>query len=165
MDRCTYTHSATQDCVVCQDQPFIPYVPAHATITPLIGWNAGANSVEAKRYSGGVIGTWNAPVGTAGTVVGLAAVPRLDVTDVQSITHGIYAFTVGGATLAQAVMAGVPKGSARQITSGDDILSVRRYGGIVTMMLNDYELFSVADSFNGFTMLACTMFASGDIIK
>jgi hypothetical protein len=159
---CTITIVGDTTCIDCTGQPAIPAIPPHIVETPVIGWNAGAESIA--RHGGDCHVVWDVPV-SAGIVVGLRAPPRDEQTDPSNLTYAWYTTSLAGELFAQPMERGVLIGEdAISITSASQ-MEIRRVGGVVTYRIGTTEHYRSALPSFGPLLVGSCLFASGDTIE
>lgn len=145
---------------VCQYiEPVDPVaaVPSRVLVEPVVGWDAGANSVT--TIAGDCEVVWTMEL-VAGAYVGLTedreAVPAPD-----RIAHGFMFHQRAGVCFFRVVEYGVARSGDIQYFPGDEF-AVRRARGFVYYRHNDEELRATEAQFDGEASVASALYASGD---
>ena len=147
------------DCYIYPDCPAIAAVAPHREVRADIGWNAGANSIDALSTNLQTVFTM--PDET-GIVIGLRG-EREHQTIPDFIEHGLYFRSLLGVNLVSVMESGAEQTMAAP-RGLDDIFEIRRVGTRVTYWQNHSLLrISTVRSNNTKVVTAC-MYTSGDNI-
>lgn len=146
-------------CLVCPEQAAQAYVPAHVERRAVLGWNAGANSIDV--VDGGLRMTTDMPLGVIGAIVGLKG-ERTKQTIPSLIEHGWYFQKVGSADLVQAIERGVLVGSSITGRTSTTLFEIRRVNGRITYWKDDVQVYVSAVPSTGAKLVNCCLYASGD---
>lgn len=147
-------------CLVCPEQPYIPFSPPHVDHKPVIGWNAGANSLA--TIDGDLHMVLTMPKGTTGALVGLKG-SRSRQTLPSLIEHGWYFQSAGGADVAQVVEGGSPQ-TALATRLDTDSFEIRRQGADVIYLKNGTVVHNSTLPSLGPKLVNACLYASGDHI-
>lgn len=155
-------------CIDCPSLPAIPSVPAHYEPQPVIGWNAGADSIP--EVSGNLKAEFTPGLQVGGIVIGLKrgfdnnTVPVL-------IDHGFHLQSDGTTSFFSIVEKGVTKIGPFTYDDGTRF-GIRRAGTRVTYYkyhegMDDEEIIykSRNPSYPGLTIVNACMYLSGDVIQ
>lgn len=145
-------------CTVWPACPPITYVPARIVQQPVIGWNAGANSIT--ELDDDLHAVFTMPAGVAGVVIGLRA-GRTFQTQPDLIEHGLYFNTVGVTNLVHVMERGKAKTSPIE-RAADDSFEIRRSQGKVTYHRNGAAFYVSAAPSTGVKVVNSCLYASGD---
>lgn len=145
-------------CLVTPEQPAVTYVPARIERRPIIGWNAGANSIT--QLNGDMHTVFSMPLGTAGVVVGFRG-GRTRQTVPDLIEHGLYFQSAGGYDMVQIVERGAPKTELVE-RGADDTFEIRRTYGRVTYWQDATLLYTSVAKSTGVKVVNACLYASGD---
>jgi hypothetical protein len=105
-------------CVVCEEQPGIPYVPEHVETIIDLGWNSGANSIEWGATP--IRLEWKVASGPGGVFMGLYnSVIERAVINPSSLDLAIYTYASDAGTLCRAYVGGSPVGSPHGVSSSN----------------------------------------------
>lgn len=153
-----YTDSS--GCVVCPERPAQAYEPDRVEQRAVVGWNAGANSVD--MLDGDIRVAFTMPDVT-GVAIGFKG-SRQRQTSPGLIEHGLY-FSRGpsGALLAAVMERGVIMGGAfgRGI---DDMFEVRRVAGVVTYSRNGAVFYLSQARSMGLKVVNACLYSTGDAV-
>lgn len=148
------------NCQVCPEQLAVDYVPATLKTEPVVGWNAGANSIT--MLDGDLHMVLTMPKGIIGALVGLKG-SRSRQTLPSLIEHGWYFQSAGGADVVQVVEGGVPQTSL--VTRLDtDSFEIRRRGADVEYLKNGSIVHKSMVPSLGPKIVNSCLYASGDHI-
>lgn len=150
----------TDDCLVCPEQQLRTGSPSRFDARPVIGWNAGANSIS--RLDGAVHVVIPMSRGTAGAVIGLKGERTRNTLPVL-IEHGWYFASIGAACVAQVM----ERGSTKTVASAyaeNDLFEIRRQGGNVRYFKNGVPAYTSSVPSSGSKVVNACLYASGDRI-
>lgn len=144
-------------CLVCPEQPEVAASPGYFTERPIVGWNAGANSVA--QLDGDFHLVTDIPA-VVGVVMGLKT-SRARQTQTSLIEHG-YAFG-GGATapLYKVVERGADKTmfTARSLSA---LFEIRRVAGVVYYYVDSALVYTSTERSYGPKIVNVCLYSSGD---
>lgn len=149
-------------CTTYPAQPFVPavpHVPARVDVNPIIGWNAGANSVVA--HDGDCEAKW-----TMGTVVGAyigLTDERDEVPGVDRLTHALYFYQRTGHPCYRVVESGQARSTEFAYAPGDEF-AIRRVREVVSYWRNDEKLQDSLTASIGEVSVGCSLYVSGDAV-
>jgi hypothetical protein len=145
-------------CVVCPARDAIQAEPLRDVREPLMGWNAGANSVA--MFDGALRVRFDMPVGNVGVIIGLRS--GRDAEDVPSlIEHGLYFYLDGSHEMVQLVERGIPV--APPIPRRElDTFEIQRAWGRIKYLRNDASWFDSQMPSAGPKLINCCLYATGD---
>lgn len=158
MSDCQAPYIDSAGCMVTPACPGQPYIPATVTQQPVLGWNAGANSVAV--LDGDLHAVFAMPAGTVGAVVGLKA-GRARPTVPDLVTHGLFFQSLAGVDMVQVVESGAPQGAAA-MRNATDTFELRRVAGVVTYWQNGTLLRTSMRPSAGVVLVNACLYASGD---
>ena len=141
-------------------QPAVPAVPARYETRPVIGWDAGANSVV--THAGDCEVVWTMGL-VAGVYLGLTD-DREAIASRARIAHGLFFFQRAGAPFFRIVEGGAARSGDIAYAPGD-AFAVRRARGVVSYRHNGDALRTVEAAFTGTASVGCALYASGDSIE
>lgn len=156
MSDCYYDDAG---CLVCPEQPAQPFVPSRVEQRAVLGWNAGANSIDV--VDGGLHMVTNMPLGVIGVIVGLKD-GREKQTVPSLIEHGWYFQRVGGADLVQPIEHGIPVGSLLTGRTAETLFEIRRVGETITYWRAGVLVYTSARPSAGAKLVNCCLYASND---
>ncbi len=137
-------------CYSYPGRPAITAVPAHAVSTPVLAWDAGANSETVE--SGGCSLTFTMPVPAIGVVVGLKG-DRVTQSNPNKIQFGLMFQRQNGSDWYNVVENGVARTSmALRVGALDETFEIRRVG------------YRVAYLVNGITAYVSAIYSFGDLL-
>lgn len=154
-DDCYYD---VDNCLVCPEVDAQTGRPAYYSYQPVVGWNAGANSIT--ELDGDLHTVFDMPLGDTGVVLGLRGgrnrntVPGL-------IEHGFYFQSVGGFNAYQVTEAGIVRMDL-QPRSVDDQFEIRRVGGRVSYLVNGVVVYTSTIPSYGPKVVNSCLYTSGD---
>lgn len=144
-------------CTVWPECPGQSYVPAQIVEQPVLGWNAGANSIT--ELDGNLHTVFTMPA-VAGAVIGLRS-GRARQTMPELIEHGLYFNSAAGVHLVHVVERGL--GATGTITRAlGDSFEIRRVDGQVTYWRNGKLLYRSTSRSTGVKVVTACLYASGD---
>ena len=149
------------NCLVCPEVAAIAAVPARIERMPVVGWNAGANSIQIRDDSH-LHTVFTMPPGTAGAVVGLKG-SRARQTLPVLVEHGWHFQSVGAANMAQVMEGGVTKTSL-VARAADDQFEIRRIHGAVTYWKNGTLVYTSLVPSTGAKLVNACLYVSGDAV-
>lgn len=160
---CHFTESATQTCLSCTGQPYVPSVPGYVATNAVTGWDTGANSVTVLAND--LEWSHSIPEDVTGGITGLRQYDDRESRSPANITHGWWFARVGGALLAQPIESGRRIGVEPIGVSGGAQLKVRRVRGVITYLIGSepYGPDSPIPS-AGPVVAGAVLFSSGDRI-
>lgn len=170
MSRACYVDN--DGCLVCPELPAVDGVPARLERGPNLGWNAGANSVDAfggdLSTSDDVSLTFTMPSPVVGVVLGLKS-SRERVGSPAAITHGWYFFTQAGHAIAWPMEHGAPVGDPLTDYFDDAQFEVRRVLSHVEYRVTmgeqmDALHYRSTRSSHGFACAGVCLYAAGDAV-
>lgn len=144
-------------CIISPEVPAVAPVPAYVRTTPVLGWNAGANSID--QLDGDVFTKFTVPAGVTGLYMGLKGA-RAKPTLPSLITHALY-FERGVQDQFRVVEGGVTK-TALVARGADDWFEIRRVAGAVTYWRNRALVYTSATPSSGPVLVNACLYASGD---
>jgi hypothetical protein len=157
MSDCYYD---AQGCLICPEQDASPYVPAVIRQVPVLGWNAGANSIT--QLAGDLHCVFSMPLGTTAVVIGLKST-RQRQTLPDLIENGWYFQSLAGTDMAQVVERGQVKTALSERVL-NDTFEIRRSGGNVSYLKNGNVVYRSAVPSDGTMVVNTCMYASGDAV-
>lgn len=146
-------------CVYVEPVDPVPSVPSRWEVSPIVGWDAGANSVQVIEGDCEVVWTMMA---VAGVHVGLTG-DRESVPDIERIEHGFMFHLRGGVPHFRVVEGGQARSGDLQYEPGDEFV-IRRAGGTASYLHNGDVVRSTLARFDGPASVASALYASGDMI-
>lgn len=156
MSDCYYDDAG---CLVCPEQAAQPFVPSRIERRAVLGWNAGANSIDV--VDGDLHVVTDMPLGVVGTIIGLKD-GRAKPTIPLLIEHGWYFQAAGGADLAQPIERGVPVGILLTGRTAETLFEVRRVGDKITYWRDGALVYTSERPSAGVKLVNCCLYASGD---
>lgn len=147
-------------CLVSPELSAIPRVPARVDQTPVLGWNAGANSIT--ELDGDLHAQWSMPAGTAGVVIGLRSGRERQIVP-ELVEHGLYFQSVAGADMVQVIESGTPV-TELVLRTAEDVYEIRREAGNVTYWIGDTPLYASKVPSLGAKIVNACLYASGDAV-
>lgn len=150
----------TSGCLVCPELPAVVGHPSYYEQQAIIGWNAGANSVD--QVDGDLHTVFTMPAGTVGAVVGLKSV-RTKQTLPGAVEHGWYFQSVGGVDMAQVIELGAVKTPIMERLD-TDVFEIRRTNDIVQFFMNNVEQWRSKTPSYGPKIVNACLYASGDAV-
>lgn len=149
-------------CVVCPALPAVADQPARVETKPVVGWNAGANSIAVLE--GGLhVEIDNMPPNVAGAMLGLRS-PRGQIYVPWLEEHAFYFFSTGGVDFVQVMESGAAMLGSPIVRANGDSFDIRRFGGYVTYWVNGEKVYSSAVKSLGPKLVTGMLYASGDTI-
>jgi hypothetical protein len=158
-----------RDCVVteppitetrCTECPEIAPIPSSVIEHPILGWNAGANSVV--ELDGDVHVVFYVPESCAGIVLGFKQSRAFQVQP-ELITHGFWLSPVSGQLHGYVTERGVRKTPAA-LRAATDKFEIRRRAGAVSYHVNDALIYTSAVRLYGPVLVNACLYATGDAI-
>lgn len=147
-------------CLVCPERPAQPYVPTTVEQENLLGWNAGANSID--TVDGSLHAVFGMPLRVVGVVIGLKGA-RTRQTVPSLIEHGFYFQQAGTLDVFQVIEMGTTRTVPMDRADGD-IFEIRRMSGSVRYLYNNDVLYvSTLASFGSKIVNAC-LYSSYDTV-
>lgn len=147
-------------CLVCPEQSAQAYVPARIEHQPVLGWNAGANSVDV--HDGDLHVVFDQPLDVVGVVIGLKT-SRARVTVPSLIEHGWYFQKSAGVNLCQPIEQGKVLGGPITGRLANDTFEIRRVNGQVTYLRNGAFVALSPTRSSGPKLVNACLYASGDM--
>lgn len=151
-------------CTVCPDIPPTPGTPGGLVYTVVLGWNAGANSVQ--ELDGDVLLTFTMPLAVLGVVCGFRH-GRLGVGIPEMNTHG-FVFQRGVDSLS---LYGIVENGTTVLSSVarspdlDETFYIQRRNGVVTYYVDDVvPAYTSSVPSSGPLIVGGCLYASGDDI-
>lgn len=144
---------------ICTECPEIAAVPPSVTEHPVLGWNAGANSIAELD---GDLHVVFYPGTSTGVVLGFKR-DRGFQTDPVRIEHGFWIAMAGVARLAYVAELGVRKSNPVQVAPTDRYEIVRR-AGVVSYYRNNRHVYTSRSASYGPLIVNCCMYATGDSV-
>lgn len=147
-----------QGCLVCPEVPPIESVAAHYVTQAVIGWNAGANSID--QLDDDLHMTFGQPLGVSGLVIGLKGT-RLKNTLPALVENGFYFQSVAAFDVWQIIENGalltdqIPR-------SESDTYEIRRVASVVTYYVNGHLVHTSVSPSYGVKLVNCCLYTSGD---
>lgn len=148
----------------CVDCPYIPpvaEVPAHLDATPLVGWNAGANSIIWRDGDHRCV--WTPGGAPLGIVCGFKQARALQ-TRPELVVYGWFVQSLAGQTRCSVIERGIEKTSHLEMAPGDQ-LEIRRKNGIVSYRQNGREIYVSSIASAGVNLVNACLYVSGDSIQ
>lgn len=158
--RCLPAYIDSSGCTVTPACPGAARVPAYVMRGPVLGWNAGANSI--KQLDGGLRAAFTMPTDVAGVVIGLRS-GRSAQTRPELIEHGFYMQSIGGVGSFTIMESGKRIGANRPYTAAT-VFTVRRADGRVTYLVDGLPIHTSAARSTGVKLLNTCLYASGDSV-
>lgn len=155
MTGCTYDAAG---CLVCPEIPAQPAQPAQVITDPLLGWNAGANSITVLDGDLRVADTLDAL--PTGIVIGLKA-SRAGPTAPELITHGLYLYAAAGKCFVEVRESGLRVGTPQALAIGDTF-EIRREAGRVSYWLAGVHWMHSARRSTGPVLVNACLYSAGD---
>lgn len=149
-------------CTTYPAQPYVPEVPdrpARWEISPVVGWDAGANSVITHDADCELKWTMNRVVGA---YVGLTEA-REEVPAYDRLTHAFYFHQRSGVPYFRITELGQARSHDTQYAPGDEF-AVRRVGTFVTYWHNGTKVQDSPRPSTGEVSAGCALYASGDAL-
>lgn len=147
-------------CYVCPAEPAQPAIPYSRTVDPLLGWNAGADSVT--TLAGDVHVTWSVDDLPAGIALGLKST-RLLPAELALLDHGLFVFPVAGEAFVQVIENGRQIGTPQAYVL-TTTLEVRRVGSVMTYWNNGVLLASTKAHTAGALIVNACLYSAGDSV-
>lgn len=146
-------------CTVWPACPPVAYVPARIEQQLVLGWNAGANSID--ELDGDLHTVFMMPA-VAGVVIGLRS-GRAKQTIPDLIEHGLYFATFAGVRMVHVVERGL--GATSNLPCDEsDTFEIRRVAGRVTYWRNGALLYASNARSTGAKVVNACLYASGDSV-
>lgn len=151
--------SGPPTCVTIEPQPYRPAVRSRVEWVPTAGWDAGANSVQARdgdcevRLTMGLV---------TGVYVGLTD-DLAEVEDLDRYAHAFYFHQHSSVPLFRVIDRTSSRSHDIEYTAGDEF-RIRRMGALVTYWHNDTLLYTSDDPIEGSIRVGSTLYLSGDMI-
>lgn len=117
-------------CVRCPSRPFRASRPAGFVESSVLGWNAGARSID--RIDGDCYLEWDMPL-VSGVVCGITT--QFLSTTPDEVQHGFFFQNIGGGSYAGVVELGVEK-TVPTLHASDAVFRIERVGGRVRYMID-----------------------------
>lgn len=146
-------------CLVCPELPAVVGQAASYVEQPILGWNAGANSID--MLDGNVHAVFDVPAVT-GVVIGLKG-SRQQVTIPDLVAHGLYFSSAGTFHAVQVIEGGETKTGAAE-RALDDVFEIRRLNGVVTYWRNGALLYTSSKVSTGPVLINACMYSTGDAL-
>lgn len=147
------------DCYIYPDCPAVAAVAPHNEVRNELGWNAGANSIDALSTDFHTVFTMPR---VTGTIIGLRS-ERAHQATPDFIEHGLYFRALLDTDLVSIMERGAEL--TLPITRGiDDTFEIRRVGTRVTYWRNRELMCASTEVSNGTKVVNMCLFASGDYI-
>lgn len=149
-----------QGCIVCPALPAEPGSPAKTTVSPHLGWNAGANSIA--TLDGDVTVKFDIEQAPVDTFVGYLY-SRLQVGMPPALAYAFRIFSAGSSVYYQVFERGVAK-TAAVLYALATPLEIRRVGGRVTYLVNNKPVLTSTTPSMGALVVSSCLFSAGDTI-
>lgn len=145
-------------CVTYPPVEAVPAVPARTQLTPLLGWDGGANSVVSQTDN--CVATWTMDL-VVGVYMGLTT--ALDTLAPSRYTHAFYFHQTAGRAVFRVRESAVDKTGDAFYTPGDEF-RIRRMGGKVEYFHNGAVVYASETPSAGEVYLGTSLYASGDAV-
>ena len=155
---CTTTEPPITESI-CTECPEIAPVPPSVTEHPVLGWNAGANSIAELD---GDLHVVFYPGTSTGIVLGFKR-DRAFQTEPQGVEWGFWIAMAGVTRLAYVTELGVRKTNAVAV-SPDDKYEIARRNGVVSYYRNNRHVYTSRRASYGPLIVNCCMYATGDVV-
>lgn len=146
-------------CVYVEPVAPVPSVPPRWEVSPIVGWDAGANSVQV--IEGDCEAKWTMGM-VVGAHIGLTD-DREDVTSPERLSHAFYFHQRAGVPQFRVVESGSARSNDRPYTSGDEF-AIRRARGVVSYWYNGEKLQDSFETSEGEVSVGCAIYMSGDVL-
>ncbi|HRO59336.1 MAG TPA: hypothetical protein PK177_09260 [Burkholderiaceae bacterium] len=140
--------------------PAVPAVPSRWETSPIIGWDAGANSVV--THDSGCELKWNMQR-VVGAYIGLTE-DREAVPEVDRLSHAIFFHQRSGTPLFRVVESGTARSNDVAYDVDDEFAIRRNFNGSVSYWRNGEKLQDSLALAGGELSAGCTLYASGDTV-
>ena len=147
-------------CITCSAVPSTPAVPATYTDSPVVGWNAGANSILV--LDGDLYTTFGLPTRVTGIVLGFKSV-RTFQSEPTLVQFGLYLSNIGGNQYVNVSEYGVQL-TAPLLCAATDSFTIRRIAGVITYLRNSTILYTSLVPSAGPLLVNACLYSSGDEI-
>lgn len=147
-------------CVVCPEVEAEPAASPIAIVDPLLGWNAGANSIAV--LDGDVRVTDALEAIPVGIVVGFKG-HRNGVTAPELIDHGLYFYGLDGRCYIEVMESGRRVGAPAEYTLGS-LFEIRREAGKVSYWINQAKWLDSQKRSTGPVLVNACLFSGGDTL-
>lgn len=150
----------SNQCLVCPEITPSPGSPGYVEQQPIIGWNAGANSID--QLDGSMHIVFGMPVNQRGVVVGFKS-GRAHPTIVSQIEHGFYFQRSGAFDFVRIIENGLTMGTPMTYVA-TDTFEIRRVEGVVYYFHNDRTIpvYTSSVPSAGPKVVNACLYASGD---
>lgn len=146
----------TEATTVCFPEiPGVEGFDGYVAINNLVGWNAGAGSINSQ--AGDLLASFQFPASVSGAICGLAASASIDFNAVQ---HGIYATTDEIAIYES----GRRVFTSQHRPSDKPLLQIRRHGNRVSYQIGN-DRYDSLEASSGTKVLLGVLYAAGDNIE
>lgn len=135
-------------------------MPAYVMQSPVIGWNAGANSVAVRS---GDMHVFNFTVRLSGAVVVGFKERRTNQLTPELIEHGLLFQLVGGLRYVRVVEFGVTK-TEFVLFDESEVFEIRRRNSVVSYFKNHRLFYSSDRLSNGTRLVNACLYVSGDTV-
>ena len=147
-------------CITTPEQPYVPGTPSRAVVTPVYGWDAGANSLQQYPGDARIRFTMEPAIGV---VLGLTNT-RDNPESMPRISHGfLFNKSHAGTPQWQVIEAGVVKTGPGTYTGATEF-RVDRAGTQVSYFVNGALVYASRTPFTGMAICATALYASGDTV-
>lgn len=146
-------------CVYVEPVAPVPSVPPRWEVSPIVGWDAGANSVQV--IEGDCELAWTMEM-VVGAYVGLTE-DREAVPAPERIAHGFMFHQRAGVPYFRVVEYGEARSNDMPYSPGDEFV-VRRARDVVSYLHDGDVIHSSIAHFDGPASAACSLYASGDVV-
>lgn len=158
MSECYYDAAG---CLVCPEQDAQAYVPARIEQQAELGWNAGADSIDALDDDLNTV--FDMPMGVVGVVIGLKG-GRSNPTVPGLIEHGWYFQKQGGVNVCQPIERGTPIGTPFAGRVEATSFEIRRVGSTVTYLRDGALVATSTTPSHGPKVVNTCLYASSDSV-
>lgn len=148
---------------VCTTYPATPRIygnPEYISYSPIIGWNAGANSI--KIQSGDCYCSWQVNNEVVGAVMGFSP-PSRPSYRYADLTHALIVISVNGAKAVQVMESGRYKTAVAPLSNGST-LRIQRLRDDVEYLINGVVIYTSDVLSMGTIRAGAVLYSSGDKI-
>lgn len=147
-------------CEACPQIPFQAGKPGGTVVSPVIGWNGGANSID--QLDGNVFTEFTMALGTSAAVIGFKETREAQ-DNPSLIEYGFYFSHLGGADSVQPMERGALKGTARA-RAADDTFRIARSGSVIVYLINGKPIYFSTVASHGALIVNACLYSSGDTV-
>lgn len=145
-------------CVDCPALPAVTGAPARIDVTKLVGWNAGANSID--QIDGDLHAVFSFEKAPVGIAAGLKN-SRTNQADPNAVQFGFYVYANGPTTLYKILERSATRYGPMPYTLGTD-LEIRRVNGTVKYFVDGSLVYRSAALSSGPLVFNACLYATGD---